>query len=731
MGRKSKPPVVLSSTSDIRTEVPPVDGLPAFASYIDVPFERQRGRSVARLFFRRPSQGEIKDTTRLRELVGKENMSVLGARMPYMNRGAKVTPALYEYCLEQGFSEDFAVDLVRLVINYLQGMHLASGTLADKLRRLRGFLDFLSSKTEKPLLLTLPDLGKQLWIDYLEFVELDPEVKATSVFNDVRCFFKSYAPTSLRGWLAQLTVVERKRNPDSEHSSELVDASYSDAVMYQILAHCLEGFRRRIGYLKRYESLTEADMPSDWLYPGRNNRKHAQGMEMVKGCRYETESFRLLMKWLNDEEAGYQTLIDHFIVHHKMGAIHVDQRGKLKGGFLSTLSSLTRYPEVRPLLQSFWKTTASWHGFSYPMKTRSLWGFYLKKSTSCEVNLMINQIAWCLANLLMMQTGINKEVALSIPSRGEDGKSILLRDDTLFVSKEACATEVELYGFKERGGGHRRKVIPISIVKDSPLYEMLVEYEKYVKVDSSGPFFEVNKKFENNWNRAGGIKDFTSIYPVVDESENLLPSIDTTKFRKVFATGQLLDRIQGIKNGNDLAEKLRSDLHHGTLDITLSHYLLKTNVGRSVIDTAIATITAEKLAEALLFKGRIALANDASVKRKVFLCDCEDPTNPSHDVAIATECRHYDLCLGCERSVVTQFHLPYICARILQYEEQRLADPYIWPAIFEDRWSVANDALDQYVAKDKKNGRQLVSEAWISAREGLVSLPPVIIANRV
>lgn len=449
MGRKSKPPVVLGSISDIRTEVPPVDGLPAFASYIDVPFERQRGRSVARLFFRPPSQGEIEETVRLRELVGKENVSVLGARMPYMNRGVKVTPALYEYCLEQGFSEDFAVDLVRLVINYLQGMHLASDTLSDKLRRLRGFLDFLSSWTEEPLLLTIPDLGKQLWMDYLEFVESDPNVKANSVFNDVRCFFKSYAPTSLRGWLAQLTVVERKRNPDAEHSSELVDASYSDAVMYQILAHCLEGFKRRIGYLKRYESLTEANMPSDWLYPGRNNRKPVQGREKVKGRGYETESFRLLVNWLSDEEVGYQTLIDHLIIHHKIGAIKVDQRGKLYGGFLRTLGSLTRYPEVRPLLQKFWKTTASWHGFSYPMKTRSIWSFYLNKSTSGEVNLMINQIAWCLANLLMMQTGINKEVALSIPSRGEDGRSILLRDDTLFVSKDARTTEVEIYGFKE------------------------------------------------------------------------------------------------------------------------------------------------------------------------------------------------------------------------------------------------------------------------------------------
>jgi hypothetical protein len=725
MGRKSKPPILISSAAEVRTEVLPSDGLPAFANYIDVPFERAGRRSITRLFFVRPTIEETENTVRLRDIGGKENLTVLGAKMPYITSGHKINLPLFDYCMERGFSEDFAATLVRLVINYLKGKRFVSSSLGEKLGAWREFVDFLFSYTENHYHFTLADIGKQLWMDYLQIAEANHRVNSETAFNCARALFKGYSATSLAGWLGTLRFAKRRRNASPEHTSELADAGYSDSVMYQILALCLEGFQRRIGYLKRYESLTEADMPSDWLCPGRDNTKRAHGK------RWETESFELLVKWLNDEESGYQILIDHFILHHKAGVIKTSNHGSLRGGILDKVKALAMREEVRPLLDRFWKTTALWHGFSYPMNNRSILRFYLKKKTAQEPSPMINQIAWCLANLLMMQTGINKEVALSIPSEGECGQSILLRGNTVFVSDDGESTEAELYGFKERSGVDRRKVIPIVLPKDSPLFEMLVDYQRYVKVDFNGPFFELDKNFAANWNKAGPIYDFDSVYPIIDENGKQLSSIDTKKFRKVFASGQLLDRLQGIKDPNDLAECLRNDLNHGNLDTTLSHYLLKSAVGRSVIDMAIATITSEKLHEALRFKGKIDVDERTHVKKKVFLCDCEDPTNPSHDVAIALECKHYDLCLGCERSVITQFHLPYICTRILQYEEARLADPYIWPATFEDRWSIAHDALDQYVAKDKKNGQRLVDEAWVAAREGRFSLPPIINSNRM
>ena len=734
MGRISKPPVEIPATREGETKVAPSDGLPPIRSYIDVSFARANGQALTRVFFMIPTKEEIDDTVALKERMQK-SLHVLGVRMPFIPSSTRFSPAIYAYCLEKGLSEDFTSVLVRLVINHLQGKHLIHDSLSDKMRAYRHLIDFLAAYTRKPCQLTLTDINKQFWLSYAEALEVNSSTRKYRLFCDARLLFTTYPPTSLRGWLSSFTFGERNRNPTSEHVSELADAGYSDQVMYQILALCLEGFQRRIGYLKRYEHLTEADMPSDWLYPERDTRKPAHGKKLGrinKGETRETEVFLLLSQWLNDEESGYQVLIDHFILHHKAGLLRRISGGKHWGGIATSLAGLIVSKKLLPQVRKFWETTALWHGFPYKQGSNTfLLGYYLKKKTATESNIVIDQITWCLANLLIMQTGVNKEVALSIPSKADNGQSILVRENSLFVSGDGSATEVELYGFKERSGVHRRKVIPIPIVKDSPLYKMLCDYERYVKVDPTGPFFEVSHQFSDNWHKAGGLKDFTAVYPILDDEGKSLTSVQTPRFRKMFASGQLLDRIKGIKDANDLAEKLREDLNHGNLDMTLTHYLLKSNVGRSVIDIAIATITSEKLDEALRFKGKIALAEGTPVRKKVFLCDCEDPTKPSHDVTIAAECKHYDLCLGCERSIVTRFHLPFICLRILQYENARRADPYIWSATFEDRWNIAHDALDQYVAKDKENGQRLVNEAWMAANEGRISLPPIINSNRM
>jgi len=158
---------------------------------------------------------------------------------------------------------------------------------------------------------------------------------------------------------------------------------------------------------------------------------------------------------------------------------------------------------------------------------------------------------------------------------------------------------------------------------------------------------------------------------------------------------------------------------------------MKSTASRSIIDTAIAMVTSENLMAGLQFKGKIVMAESTNIKKKVFLCDCEDPTNPTHDVAIADECKHYDLCLGCERSVITKEHLPYICYRIIQYQEAREKDPHAWTGMFEDRLNIALDALDQYGIKDKNHGQQLVEDAWDVANRSGVSLPPIVASNRM
>lgn len=103
---------------------------------------------------------------------------------------------------------------------------------------------------------------------------------------------------------------------------------YSDSVMYQLLALFIYEFDRRIGYLKRYERITEADMPKDGLY---------YGCQAVRG---NGDKLNFLREWLGDEVAGYEVLIDHYLVHHKVGLIKKQPNGRLQGGIATLISDL-------------------------------------------------------------------------------------------------------------------------------------------------------------------------------------------------------------------------------------------------------------------------------------------------------------------------------------------------------------------------------------------------------
>lgn len=718
MGTKSKPPVEIESNGG-GTEVPSQDGLPPFKPYIDIEGQQRGQKTLTRLFLTTPSDEDVADTVKLKE--SKQFVFVvISAKMPYFR--ASTTSPLFQHCKVLGFSDDFATDLVRLVINHLQGKHLASNSVSDAEKAQRKFVEFLAAHSKKPL--SLNDIDKGIWIEFLAVMEADQRKGAKGIFNSSRAPFIAYGPTSHSGWLANFPFRNRRRTkPSPEHSSELAEArDYSDVVMYQLLSLFIYEFNRRIEYLKRYERITEEDMPKDWLYPGR---------PAVRGNGRSTDIGQLLRKWLRDEEAGYEVLINHYLMHHKTGLITKNASGRLKGGITNTMHKLFSIRQEHALVSKFQAEMGRRHGYDYGKGKLTLLNFYLKKKTPTESNTAINQIGWCLANLVMMQTGVNKEVVLTIPSKAEDGRSILTRGDTVFIKKDGTETEIHLYGTKARTGNSPMKVIPVIIVKSSPLYEMLIDYERYFKVAKDGHFFEFNNSFIQQWPRAGvPSRNLSESYSVTDESDQRLSSIDSTRFRKVFASRQLLDRMKNIKDMNELAEMLRDDLNHGNLDTTFTHYLMKSSVGRNVIDIAIATITGGKLND-LKCKSQIEGRKPIPFKKKVFLCHCVDPQNPSHDVAIADECRYYDLCLGCEQSIITKEHLPYICRRIIQYEAEREKDPHSWPALYEDKWCIAHDALSRYIEKNKKNGRQLVDDAWIAARQGRVTLPPIIAPNRM
>lgn len=724
MGRKSKPTVIISPVAD-GTVVPPVDGLPPFRRFLDIDGKQYGVKLRIRLFFVTPSDEEIRATEQEYNSSTGSKMYVIAARMPWIWNATDISTPLFDFCESVGFADDFSEDIVRLVINRLKGRHLGRNSLYSTASGVQEFVRFLSTLNPKPRSIT--DINRDTWIAYLEFLGKDRSKSFEIEFNSTRAVFSSYASTALGGWLKGLQVRDRKRRKLVEHTSELAESTrdYSDTVMYQLLALFIFTFDQRIEFLKRYERISEKDMPADWIYPGRQEKAFFHGMGNLG------EQSGLIEKWLRDEQRGYEIIIDHFILYHKLGLVTLNRNGGYSSPFSKKLKDYgyKRGEVAKDLYQRFLLAMGKEYGYNHE-GSRTFLDYYVKKETAGERNIVMNQIGWCLANLLMMQTGVNREVVLRIPSL-HDGKSILNRGDAIFVKDgQSGETEINLYGTKSKTGNSPEKHVDIVIAKSSPLYEMLCDYERYVKVSTNGPFFEFSKGFIGCWSTAGGMKDISSVFPVLDESGGELNTIQCSRFRKVFASGALLDRMKNIHDMNELAEQLRQDLNHGNFDITLNNYLLKSDVARSIVDIAIATVIDGKLKE-MKCKSKIETNKKLPFKKKVYLCHCADPSQPSHDVAIADECRYYDLCLGCEQSIITAAHLPYICLRILQYEEERTKDALSWPAMWEDRWCIANDALARYESKDKKSGARLVAEAWRMARDGRVSLPPIMSPSRM
>jgi hypothetical protein len=281
VGTKSKPPVEIEP-GDSGTEVPPRDGLPAFARFIDIHGLKQGQKAITRLFLAAPTNEDVADTLKLKK--SRPELMVSSAKMPYILI-SRINPALFDHCRTLGFAEDFATDFVRLVINHLQGKHLGPDSVVKTAGALQEFVTFLAAQSQKPS--TLTGINKKIWLDFLTAMEADKRTRAKEIFNYSRAAFAAYEPTSLSGSLAMIPFRNARRTkPSPEHTSELAEAmDYSDVVMYQLLALFIYEFERRIGYLKRYESITEADMPKDWLHPGRIRvRGKEHSWEQVSWC---------------------------------------------------------------------------------------------------------------------------------------------------------------------------------------------------------------------------------------------------------------------------------------------------------------------------------------------------------------------------------------------------------------------------------------------------------------
>lgn len=700
MGRKSKPPITVQFETPNTGEHHTDPGeLPAFQEFIDL--KNSRGgleEQVIRIYFKTPEPLAV-------QLAKSNGVSlVIGG-----NTGKNGIVSV-------GITDDaasilnvrFGQELARLFMHRYSGTCQSYSGISNVIVSIKTWIKHFAELRKTKLISSIYDLKFDDWLAYRDYLERSNSKNAKRCFFDVVKIFCSHESTNFNGSLKRITaprVINHfiANNGDNETSFE-VGKIYSDSVMYQLLAHFVYRFKRQIEFIKYYESLSMESLGADFLPPpNKNKREH--------GAITEFFSRNLTT------EDGFKVILNNKLLWFKLGL----------GGAAFVRRAYQVINKIKSLKAKY-KEYLLWEG-KYHMFSgvgqctgkSNIYGLYVKRSIKSDITGSLSYAGYCLANIVMIYTGLNKEVVLSWPSVN-GGKSILERCDTLFVADGKNGNEIEICGLKAKTGTLTSdKQIRVSIVIDSPLYRMLSDYFFYIKTDFRGPFFEIVKETRNSW-RIRGLPE----HPIVNDDGVIISSVETKKFRKVFATTKMLEHMRGIDSAQDLADKLRMDMDHNKLDVTLSNYIMKSNGANAVLDLAIATITSSKIKEAIEFQGEVVLGSGDLANKSVYLCQCSDPSNPTHGYSIAEECTYYDLCLGCKRSIICSKHLPYICLRIMQYEEQRQIMGIEWSAIFEERWLIAHDALDKYIKCDQVYGVGLVAQAWETARAGSVSLPPII-----
>lgn len=703
MGRRSKPPIQIQFAPNQGGEIVSSKFLPPYVPFIDVSNGREDARKkTTRFYFSTPSREGALNA----RVNGIQNVGGNSSGSGYTGVG------ICDYAAAK-ISRAFGQELSRLAVRCLRGKFRATSTLRTIHSALKSFIDHLAKASENRLSnLTIYDVDFDDWLSFKTYLEGTTQSDIKALFYAASNVFASYPLTNLDGALRSISPPKRpKPAPETgDYSASFVieNEGYSDAVMYQLLAQFLYAVKRQIGYLKHYEMLSHEKLGDDWIDP--HDKSTGAGTRRLQ-TGLSTEQFLA-------DEANYKKILDIKLLWFKLGF-------RDGAGFIPRVRSYCRhYPLLTPKLDNYIAWEKSTHSLTASNGGSNIFGLYVKRSVKDDSTGSKGQLAFSLINIVLIYTGINKEVVLSWPSK-KDGKSVLENFDTLFVKEGKEPSEVEIPGVKARTGAMAKdKIVHTPIVVGSPLYQMLREYEIYAKTDFDGPFFELRPTVVDGWGTQMGLR-----YIVYDDEGHLLKTLETKRFRKVFAATKLMTRMTSISSPQELADRLRDDLDHESLDVTLSHYLLRSNTVTSVLDIAIATITSDKIRSALEFEGQIDLDKKIPSKKSVFLCECADPSNPTHGESIAKECTHYDLCLGCKRSIVCKEHLPYICQRILQYEHQRTLMGIEWTAIYEDRWLIAMDTLQRYREADPANGDRVVEAAWLQARSGNVSLPPIFMTR--
>lgn len=350
-------------------------------------------------------------------------------------------------------------------------------------------------------------------------------------------------------------------------------------------------------------------------------------------------------------------------------------------------------------------------------------------STKCPTSTLVlgytEHFDFLLQVLLMAESGRNKEVIASIAAQTKIGS--VLKNIDRFASEPSTLLE----GHKKRahvlGGGKQPE--KLSIPHKTPMYRQLklLDDIRQLLRPQRRMFF-----FENDLIKKYGRK-FAIGAQIKERNGDLIGSVNSTKFRKVYA-GEVLQQWMGkIKTKDDLVRAVAADLKN-TIPL---HYLLQSSSTEDMLSTAIVALQTKFIEH----HQRIAVKMITSKRKSQvkaheprFLCDCIDPANPDYAENLnISYCKQFDNCLGCSKAEVYREHLPRIIYRCFQYEQILRANRELYYANYAIKHSRAQSVVDEFVAKiseGEKLRAKAVAEAamaWNDPNNYL--LPPLLHAN--
>ncbi|MFG0528997.1 hypothetical protein ACF8FB_01420 [Pseudomonas sp. yb_2] len=199
-----------------------------------------------------------------------------------------------------------------------------------------------------------------------------------------------------------------------------------------------------------------------------------------------------------------------------------------------------------------------------------------------------------------------------------------------------------------------------------------------------------------------------------------LTSLDSRRFRKVFASKEMLKFMREAQNFEELCSSLMHSLNHKNFDTTLSKYIGGW-AQKEVSDLGIFALQTKYVEAARSFRGSTHPKGVVGTTPGLYVA-CADSSNPDYEGATTTDtCHEFDMCLGCSQSRVFEAHLPRIAMRVLQYEQLRSEMPSLaWEASYSRKLARAMDLLTRW------EDQAAVEAAWNAAKQGHIRLPHLI-----